>query len=341
MNKLAVCTDFEDSIKDFHVASNVLNIVDDVYPSLMNEWKCIETIVDKYLLNKHLTYLKQNYPETSFIQKYYSDEAWKVVETIKNILIRIKNFFLRTTQYIRVFVVMRIGAAETIVKQWAHICETRESEVEEYLKTQEKKEIPADILTQMLSRSTELYKQFQDQFTKVATMTESSVTSGDNAGKLVEDPPIYADWQKDSEAVESANPRNKETMGKTAKTLLDGQWGDAVVMERLWKAAAQARVVMGDLQRLQNNAKKILSDLETSDDTPSSQKTDNDGGKAKVQMTDMLKRKKLEFIKRFSSEVMQKLISIFVKYVSECGNICKSLCNAMDKTKKNAQNVKA
>ena len=171
--------------------------------------------------------------------------------------------------------------------------------------------------------------------------TESSVVSGDNAGKLVDDPPIYADWQKEVEAVESANPRNKETMGKTAKSLLDGEWGDAVQMERLWKAAAQARVVMGDLQRLQNDSKKILSDLEMSDDTPSSQKTDNDGGKGKTQMTDMLKRKKLEFIRRFSNEVMSKLINIFVKYVSECGNICKTLCKAMDKTSKNAQNVKA
>ena len=341
MNTLAICTDIEDKLADFDIASQILHVHDDIFPIIEKECLCLCNDIEAYISASKLTYLKTNYKDTKFFETYYSTEAWKVTEAISKMLVRLKNFFKRTIRYIRVFVIVRLGAAESIIRRWVHITDTRSEEVETYLKENEKKEIPADILTEMLSKSLQLYKEFLDQFTKVSVMTPESVTTANNSEKLIDDPPTYEEWLKDLEAVEDANPRNKKTMGKTAKTMLDGDWGDTVQMERLGKATAQARVVMSDLNNLSKSAEKMLADLEQSDNTPPEGKTDNDMGKAKSQATDMLQRKKLKFLKRFSSEVMTKIVGTFVKYVSFVGNQCELLCKALDKTGDKLSSAKA
>lgn len=332
MNTLAICTDREDSVKDYNTAVNWLRVVDDVYPSLVEECNCIDILLDKYLTAKKLEYLNKHFPETKFLKEYYSDEAWKVTENISNVLTRMKNFFTRTIQYIKVFVVVRIGASAQVIKRWAQICDQKKDEVEQYLKSNDKKEISAKSLCELMMVSTVLYKEFQDMFTKVTTMTVETAVSSDNANQLVEEPGRYQDWLKTLEKVENENPRNKQTMGKAAMSLMDGGWGDAVEIQRLAKATEQAQVVMQDLNKLDMNAKKIISELETSDNTPTSQKTDNDTGKAKVQAEDVFKRRKLAFLQKFSKDFMSKLIGTFSTYCTFSGNQCDQFTKALDKT---------
>lgn len=335
MNTLAICTDREDSIKDYHTAINYLKIVDDVYPQLEREWQCISSLVDNYLLASKLNYLSVNFPETKFLHEYYSDEAWKVTEAISRILERIKNFFTRTIQYIKVFVTIRVGAAGEVIKAWAEKCESEKKEdIEEYLNKNEKKDMSADGLNELMWSATKLYKDFQDVFTKISRMTVSQATSSNNAEDLVQDPASYKTWTEQLEKVEDENPRNKQTNGKNAKTLVDGSWGDASVLKRLAKACETVRVVTADLNKLNNAAKDMISELSKSDNTPSSQKTDNDGGAAKVQAEDVVKKRKLAFLKKFSNVFMQKLISTFVRYSSHAGNQCQQLLDGYDKTAK-------
>jgi len=332
MNTLAICTDREDSIKDYNTAVKWLQVVDDVYPSLVEECRCISVLTDRYLTAQKLNYLNKHFPETKFLREYYSDEAWKVTEAISGVLTRLKNFFTRTIQYIKIFVVVRIGASGQVIKRWAQMCDQKKEEVEQYLKSNDKKEISAKTLCELMMVSTVLYKEFQDMFTKVATMTVDTAVSSDNANQLVEEPGRYQDWLKTLEKVENENPRNKQTMGKAAMSLMDGGWGDAVEIQRLAKATEQAQVVMQDLNKLDLNAKKIISELETSDNTPTAQKTDNDTGKAKVQAEDVFKRRKLEFLKKFSQNFMTKLIGTFSTYCTFAGNQCDQFVKALDKT---------
>ncbi len=333
MNKLAICTDLEDSLNNYDVAVRTLHIVDDVYDTLTQEWKCIEVMIDKYLLSEHLNYVTRNYPETKFIKNYYSEEAWSITEAIGNLLTRIKNFFTRTIQYIKVFVVVRIGATAAIIKRWAAYCDSKREEVEKYLKEEEKKDISVPALTELLMVAQVLYKEYQDQFTKIATMTADIAASGNNANYLVEEPGRYQDWVKALEKVEEQNPRNTQTQGRAAMSLFDGKWGDSVELGRLFKAASQAGVVMQDLNKLKGNSDKIINDLNTADRTPPAQKTDNDSGKMKVQTEDLLKKRKLEFLKKFT-KTLEKLIGTFSTYVSFCGNKCEQLIHVFDKNEK-------
>lgn len=334
MNTLAICTDYEDSINDYNTAVNFLRIKDDVYPKLLAEWQCISKEIDNYLVATKLEYLQRNFPETKFIKQYYSNEAWRVTEAIEKLLQRMKNFFQRTIQYIKVFVVVRLGAAAQVIKRWAETCDKNSNKVEEYIKGIDKKDMSVTSLTELMFVATSLYTEFQDMFTKITNMTVSAAASGDNANSLVEEPSRYQDWLKRLEQVEKENPRNKETNGAAAKTLFEGQWADAVDLQRLAKAVEQSRVVTTDLNKLDITAKKLISELSTSDNTPPAQKTDNDNGKAEVQAEDVLKKRKLEFLKKFSDVFMKKLISSFVRYASHAGDQCSQFTKGFDKTNK-------
>ena len=339
MNKLAICTDREDSVKDYDKAIEQLHIIDDVSPELLEEINCIDINLSNIILADELNSLNSKYPETKFLKKYYSEEAWRVTEAIGNMLIRLKNFFTRTLQYIKVFVVIRIGAAETIIKRWAGVCDAKHDEVERYLKENDKKEISVTSLTELMSVSQALYKEYQDQFTNVCTMTVDTAVSANNANELVAEPGRYQDWLKLLEKVEAENPRNKETNGKSALSLIDGKWGDSVEIMRLAKAVAQARIVVSDLNKLDNNAKKIISELEQSDNTPPAQKTDNDAGKMKVTTEDVLKRRKLDFLRKFSKEAMTKLIGTFTTYTSYAGQQCEQFVKLFDKASQKVANA--
>lgn len=331
MNKLAICTDREDSINDYDTAIDQLHIVDDVSPELLEEINCIDITLRNIILAHELNYLNSKYPETKFLKNYYSEEAWRVTEAIGNMLTRLKNFYTRTIQYIKVFVVLRIGAAETVIKRWAGVCDAKHDEVERYLKENDKKEISVTSLTELMTVSQALYKEYQDQFTKVCTMTVDTAVSANNANELVSEPGRYQEWLKLLEKVEAENPRNRETNGKSALSLIDGKWGDSVEIMRLAKAVAQAGIVISDLNKLDNNAKKIISELEQSDNTQAPQKTDNDAGKMKVQTEDVFKRRKLDFLRKFSKEAMTKLIGTFTTYTSYSGQQCEQFIKVFDK----------
>ena len=54
MNKLAICTDREDSVKDYDKAIEQLHIIDDVSPELLEEINCIDINLGNIILADEL-----------------------------------------------------------------------------------------------------------------------------------------------------------------------------------------------------------------------------------------------------------------------------------------------
>ena len=342
MNALSICTDREDAVRNYHTAVNVLHIVDDVFPQLQEECDYVCKLLQRYEDSQWLQYLRKNYPETKFIESHYSGEAWKITEAIGKMLTRLKNFFIRVFQSIKVFVVIRIGAAETVIAKWAEYCDKRKNDVEMYLKSIDKKDMPADLLTELLMKSLAVYKGFQELLNKVASLTVESVVSANNAENLVDDPPEFKEWEELMQKVEDANPRNKETNGKAAMTPMDGKWGDAVEILRLRKSVSQAKVVLKDLKRMETNVNKIMDDLKDESNEKPIEKTDNNNGKMKVATEDVFKRRKLAFLRtKVSKTMLTVVIGALTRYVSFCGSQCEEFIKAMDKTSQKAAQTKA
>lgn len=236
----------------------------------------------------------------------FSTEAWKVTETIKKTLTRFRMFFKKIFGYINNFTVLRVKLCITAGEKWLLSLNNLSTEkLDEFKKTYNQdsdKTITILQAVEFLNSAAKYYKAASAQVATVKGLTSSETQdmSDTSSDKLttsfseVEEVKLYRDkWKVIADTFPTKeNPKATSTNGEIPE---NGKWFDKSSVDSLIKAMKTVIGQLQNLKRLQLDCDAIITELEKDKSSGENDQTIN-----------LLNKNKIDFLRKFSNEVLTK-----------------------------------
>ena len=287
-----------------------------VRDEVLCELSTIERACSSYMNLSVLGRIKDQMPDDA-LWETYSEEAWNVNETIKNVLEKFRIFFKKVFNYIGSFVIMRIKASTTVIQTWQSTLGDTQVDKDKIAKIFEDltdtKYPPVESLINCLNHAAKAYTELSNKVNQIKTMTNPPGNSDAEQNKLaenlkIEEIPAYKEYMKLYEDVVNRLPSGEKD-GKEGVSYIEGKWNDVASIDNLVKACQQVTSSLLNIKRLQANCDAIVAELSKPKDTP------DEGLKN-------LNNEKIKFLKTFSKTVLSGMMSGMAKITSVGAKAC-------------------
>ena len=300
---------------------------------ILKEIRELDALVDRYLVKRDLDILASRYPETaSYAYRMYGLEAWNVTNNMKAMFERFKNFFKRIFNYISRFAVLRIKAATNTVKAYSeHISNPDNTDkVDKVASSYDVKDIRVETARIVLDKAKAYYEETSKQIEAVKNTNENNLsTDGDDVEKLFGELPAAEDYRKAVEQLDKESPNDQETKGEMAVTAKEGGWLDKEKIAGLLKTLDGSQQTFLNLKRLQIACNSLIADLEKTDQPAAEKQSDNTEAKGQAETKKTINGKKIEFLRKFSKEILTGVVRTIVNTSTTCGKKCQTLDKAL------------